>query len=248
MSVMIDSSGRLHHDQDRGLALRCPHCNVLAHITPVSVPDFNQVQLHKPSHVGIVYRCESCNSPIFLKFPVKLYAGSRIELSPSFVELERPREKFGFTYLPEDVELLFKEALACFSSGCFIAFAAMSRRTAQAAFADLGESAKLRLYDEVSAIRHMAEIEEATFAGVRKTIFGSDAEPQPNLPTLDAYEAGVLLEVMKDMLYQAYVRRGRLQQALMVRRHFSEDPPGPHLEEEEDEGPRNVAPLGQARF
>jgi hypothetical protein len=34
----------------------------------------------------------------------------------------------------------------------------------------------------------------------------------------------------------------------MVRRHFSEDPPGPHLEEEEDEGPRNVAPLGKARF
>ena len=57
MAVIIDSSGRLLHDQDRGLALQCPHCSVLAHITPVSVPDFNQVQLHKPSHVGIVYRC-----------------------------------------------------------------------------------------------------------------------------------------------------------------------------------------------
>lgn len=235
MAVIIDSSGRLHHDQDRGLALLCPHCHVLAHITPVSVPDFNQTQLHKPSHVGIVYRCESCNAPIFLKFPVKLYAGSRIELSPSFVELERPREKFSFTHLPEEAESLFKEALACFSSGCYNAFASMCRRTAQAVFADLGEAGKLELYDELANIRRMAEIEDESFTVVRKVLFGSDAEPRPNLPALDAFHAGILLEVMKDLLYQAYVRRGRLQQAMMVRRYFAED------------GEDKVTPLDKAR-
>jgi hypothetical protein len=40
---------------------------------------------------------------------------------------------------------------------------------------------------------------------------------------IEAFQAGVLLEVLKDLLYQAYVRRGRLQQAMMVRRYFSED-------------------------
>jgi hypothetical protein len=223
MAVIIDSSGRLLHDQDRGLALQCPHCNVLAHITPVSVPDFNQILLHKPSHVGIVYRCEACNAPIFLRFPVKLYAGSRVELSPGFTELERPREKFNLTHLPEEIELLFKEALACFSSGCYIAFAAMCRRTAQAVFADLGENAKLSLYDQLGEIRRMAEIEDRSFAVVKQVIFGSDSDPRPNLPQLDNYQAGVLLEVMKDLLYQAYVRRGRLQQAMMVRRYFAEE-------------------------
>ncbi len=223
MAVIIDSSGRLHHDQDRGLALQCPHCSVLAHITPVSIPDFNQVQLHKPSHVGIVYRCEACNAPIFLKFPVKLYAGSRIELSPSFVELERPRERFNLTHLPEEAETLFKEALACFSSGCYIAFAAMCRRTAQAVFDDLGENGKLGLYDQLNDVRRMAEIEDRTFAMVKQVIFGRDADPRPNLPEPGSYEAGVLLEVMKDLLYQAYVRRGRLQQAMMVRRYFAEE-------------------------
>lgn len=230
MAVIIDSNSRLHHDQDHGLALQCPHCDVLAHITPVSVPDFNQLQLHKPSHVGIVYRCESCNAPIFLKFPVKVYAGSRVELSPAFVELERPREKFSFTHLPEEAETLFKEALTCFSVGCHNAFASMCRRTAQAVFADLGEAGKLHLYDQVAEIRGMAEIDDATFTRVRKVIF--DGEPQP---PLDAYQAGVLLEVMKDLLYQAYVRRGRLQQAMMVRRYFTED-----------KDPK-VTPLGKAR-
>ena len=40
---------------------------------------------------------------------------------------------------------------------------------------------------------------------------------------IDNFQAGVLLEVTKDLLYQAYVRRGRLQQAMMVRRYFAED-------------------------
>ena len=40
---------------------------------------------------------------------------------------------------------------------------------------------------------------------------------------MDAFQAGVLLEVIKDLLYQAYVRRGRLQQAMMVRRYFADD-------------------------
>ena len=42
-------------------------------------------------------------------------------------------------------------------------------------------------------------------------------------PHLDATSAPVVLEVMKDLLYEAYVRKGRLQQALMVRRYFAEE-------------------------
>ena len=133
--MFIDSSGRLHHDQAQNLALTCPHCEVLSRITPVSVPDFNQITMHKPAQVGLVYRCEACNGPVFLRFQVKLYGGSRVELSPSFVELERAPEKFNFSYLPEESEQLFREALATFSSGCYNAFASMCRRTAQAVFA-----------------------------------------------------------------------------------------------------------------
>ncbi|MEX1993697.1 MAG: hypothetical protein WD929_03455 [Steroidobacteraceae bacterium] len=223
MAVFIDSAGRLHHDQEAGLALLCPHCQVLAHIAPVSIPDFNALQQHKPAQVGLVYRCESCNAPIFLRFQVKLYAGSRVELAPSFVELERPRERFNFTYLPEQAELLLKEAFACFSAACYNAFAAMCRRVAQSVFLDLGEDGKLELYDELANIRRLAELDDASFAVVKKVLFDIDEQGRSTLPMIDAFQAGVLLEVIKDLLYQAYVRRGRLQQAMMVRRYFSDD-------------------------
>ena len=115
MSIHIDSNSRLHHDQEASFALVCPHCQVLSHMTAVSIPQFAQLSAHKPNHVGIVYRCDSCNAPVFLKFPVKIYAATRVELAPNYLELERPREKFTYTYLPEESELLFKEALGCYA-------------------------------------------------------------------------------------------------------------------------------------
>jgi hypothetical protein len=223
MSVHVDSSGRLHHDQERSLALNCPHCQVFSHITAVSIPQYSELVANRPSQVGIVYRCDSCNAPIFLRFAVKMYAANRVELANNFVELERAREKFNFTYLPEESEKLFREALGCYSAGHFNAFASMCRRTCQVVFADLGENGRLRIFNQINEAREMAEIDGDTFAVVKKVLFGSDSDATPSLPDVGAYEASVLLELVKDMLYQAYVRKGKLQQAMMVRRFFAEE-------------------------
>ncbi len=117
MSVYVDANSRLHHDQERSLALNCPHCQVFSHITAVSVPQYSELVAARPSQVGVVYRCDSCNAPVFLRFAVKMYAANRVELANNFVELERAREKFNFTYLPEESEKLFREALGCYSVG-----------------------------------------------------------------------------------------------------------------------------------
>jgi len=50
-----------------------------------------------------------------------------------------------------------------------------------------------------------------------------EIQPHAALPLLDGYEAGIMLEVVKDLLYEAYVRKGKLQQAMMVRRFFLEE-------------------------
>src|SRR6185312_17523974 len=73
VAVYIDSSDRLLHDQAQSLALTCPHCLVLAHVTPMAVPPFAALSAHRPRQVGIVYRCDACNAPIFLRFNVREY-------------------------------------------------------------------------------------------------------------------------------------------------------------------------------
>ena len=223
MSIYIDATSTLHHDQAEYFALTCPHCDVLSHLTPVSVPNYNQLVAFKPNHVGIVYRCDSCNVPLFMKYAVKMHAGSRIELSSDYQEMERPREKFSFMHLPEETERLFREALECFSSGCYNAFGSMCRRTAQSVFADQGDNGKLKMFDQLVEVRELAALDHDTYNIIRKVVFSTDAEPRPNIPELSAMTAGLLLEVLKDLLYQSYVRRGQLQQAMTLRRYAGED-------------------------
>jgi hypothetical protein len=223
MSLYIDSASRLHHDLEKNLVVTCPHCQAVAHITVSAVPRFEDLQLYRPKQVGLVYLCDACHAPIFLRFMVRMYGATRIELSPQFTEVERAREKFSFSYIPEDVELLFREALNCYSNGAFNAFASMCRRAAQAVFTDLGEPGKLRLFDELNAVRDLAGIAPEIFTKVKNVLFGAEFDARSAPPLMDGYEAGIMLEVVKDLLYEAYVRKGKLQQAIMVRRFFLDE-------------------------
>jgi hypothetical protein len=206
------------HLEYQGIALTCPHCQTLTHLTTVAVPTFEDLSRRKPKHIGIVFRCDACAEPVFLKFLVKAYTSLRVELASAYTEIERARENFPLTYLPEEAEGLFKEALQCYASGCFNAFAAMSRRTAQSLFRELGERGKLELFDTLQEIRTLAELDDDTFAALRAVLFGSDSDPWPHQPHINAERAGVLLEVMRDLLYQTFVRKARLLQAMTFRR------------------------------
>ncbi len=223
MSVYIDSQGLLHHDQDSTLALNCPHCQVLAQIIPIAVPWFTELQHNTPKSVGVVYRCSACNSAIFLRYPIRSVSPERIELSAQFEEVERLEERFSYTHLPDDVALLFREALGCFTDGHFNAFASMCRRTARAAQQGLADGQRKLMGEHLHEGLRIAEIDGALATDLQRVIFGSDADPHPNMPYADATTAGALVELMKDLLYQTYVRPRRLRQSLQIRRFFSEE-------------------------
>ena len=130
-------------------------------------------------------------------------------------------EQFDFTFLPEDTEALFREALDCYSMNAVNAFASMCRRTIQRVFADLGETGKMRIFEQCNDIRDMAEVDDGTFNAVRRVLFDSDSGRE-GMPMIRPAQAGVLLEFMRDILYESYVRKGRLQQAMMMRRYVAE--------------------------
>jgi hypothetical protein len=217
MTIHITPHDELHVEH-QGIALTCPHCQTLTHLTAIGVPGFEELSRSKPKNVGIVFRCDACGEPVFLKFGVKALTPSRVELSSNYVEIERPKESFALTYLPPEAEVLFREALGCYSASCFNAFGSMCRRTGQSLFRELGERGKLELFDKLHEIGQLAELDEDTFAVVRSVLFGRDSDPLPNQPTLDAEHAGIMLEVMRDLLYQTFVRKARLMQALTFRK------------------------------
>ena len=219
MSIKLDRERGLLQPDDQQFGLECPYCGVYAHMAPQAVPDVDGILTRKPKHVGIVYQCDSCQSPVFLRFGVKSYNEDSAELFQNFFELERPRERFSFSYLPKDTEVLFREALSCYSNNNFNAFASMCRRSAASAFAAMGESGKLRAFDEVMVAQDIAGIDDDSFQPIKNVIF----ESTDDLPFLNRAQAGILLEVLKDMFYQCFVRRGKLSRAIKVRRFFVQD-------------------------
>ena len=222
MPIVIEKDDQFRHDHAQHFAVACPSCSVMSHLTPLSTPRYEELLRYKPKEVGVVFRCDACNAPVFLKYPVKAYSEERVELSSNYLEIERSVERFDFTYLPEDSEILFREALNCFSHTNNNAFASMCRRTVQRVFEDLGETGKMQIFNQCNDIRDMAEIDDETYELVRRVLFDAE-DVRDSLPLISAIEAGILLEFMRDILYQAYVRKGKIQQAMMLRRYLAED-------------------------
>ncbi len=221
MAIIIERDKGLQRLSEEQFGLECPYCGIYAHMTPQSVPEFEQLHRDQPKHIGMVYQCDACLAPVFLRFAVKQHSEDAIELYQNFIELERPKERFAFSYLPKHTETLFREALSCYSSNTFNAFASMCRRAANSSFVAMGENGKLRAFDEVMKAQEIAEIDDRSFEPIKKVLFDSGEED--SLPLLNHAQAGILLEVLKDMFYQCFVRRGKLTRAIKVRRFFVRD-------------------------
>ena len=219
--MILDKEQTFESELGERIGLECPYCGVYAHMSPQSVPNPASLLRDKPKHVGLVYQCDACNAPVFLRFGVKEYAQDRVELYRNFVELERPKERFAFSYLPKHTEVLFRVALSCYSNNNFNAFASMCRRSAVSSFEEMGEGGKLRAFEEAMVAQDIAGIDDATFAPIKQILF--DYGEEEDLPLLNRAQAGILLEILKDIFYQCFVRRGKLTRALKVRRFFVEE-------------------------
>ena len=158
MAIILDRDQGLLLDKDEQIGLECPYCNTYSHMSPQSVPGVDDLLRHRPKHVGLVYRCNACSAPVFLRFAIKQFGEDRVELYRNFVELERPKERFAFSYLPKDTDILFREALSCYSGNNFNAFASMCRRSASSAYEALGEGGRLRAFEEIVIAQDIAGI------------------------------------------------------------------------------------------
>jgi hypothetical protein len=202
-------------EQAETVARECPHCGASAQLIPTSTPSYAALMQSRPRHAGICFRCAACNEPRFTRVAVRSFGPDRIELSSNIVDIERPKERFQFGYLPANVERLLREALDCYTADLFMAFAVMCRRTIQAVRADI--HARLDVHDLFTDAVALSEVDAQTGAVLENLLFGT-AEPEL-APA--AEEAAALIEIIKDVLYQRYVRDAKLKAAVRMRRYFA---------------------------
>jgi len=200
----------------------CPHCGTHAQLLPVANPSYEVLAQTKPRHAGLLFRCAACNEPRFLRAAVRTISGERVELAPNLVEVERVRERFQYGYLPDTIEQLLRETLDCYSLGAHNAFATMCRRTTRAALRALGATAKTRWQDTLLEMLRVCEVDAVTTSTVDAVLFADDGDP----PAITPDEAAVLVEALKDLFYQSYVRSEKLRAAMKMRRFFADESSG----------------------
>lgn len=223
MTIYVKPDNSFH--QHEPVSKECPHCGAVAQLLPLSTPSFNELNHSRPRFAGLAFRCAACNEPRFARVATRAFGPEQVELSSHLVEVERPREHFAFTHLPQPAARLFREALDCYTAHCHLAFGTMCRRTLETAAE--GEDDRRRfsqLFDEAVVL---GNVDTATARVLRDALLGIG-----DVPELTPSHSAVLIELVKDMLYQRYVRTAKLQAALRMRRHFAGA-----------EEPRNVTPF-----
>ncbi len=228
MSIYVNKNNGFQ--QPEPIARECPHCGAHAQLLPLATPSYETLVQARPRHVGIVFRCAACNEPRFVRLAVRKFEADRVELAASLVEIERVRERFQYSYLPEKVERLLRESLECYTAGCYDAFASMCRRTMLAALATADTNAPRRWQELVRDVLLMGEIDAASARTIEGVLFGA-GEP----PEVTPDQSAILIEVVKDLFFQNYVRTAKLRAALKMRRFFA------------GETLRNVTPIGRSR-
>ena len=134
---------------------------------------------------------------------------------------DKDNHEFNLGYLPGQVAIYFADALGCYRHNLPQAFAAMCRLTAQAVFHDVGESGKLKIFDQVEEVITLAGIDDLGHRNIRNILFDTDNDSLLQTNGMDRETAAVLLETMKDILHQTYTRRAQLRKKLRMRRYFA---------------------------
>ena len=228
----LDSGNRLKQISSR--AAQCPHCGAHAHMTPISLPDFDDLQRLKPAAAGIVFHCGACHAPVFRKYRIKRFGSKQVEFYPDGRDVEKRDERITRSYLPEIVAAYFDDAMGCYRAGLLQAFAAMCRMTIQTIVEQHGDSMQLKLYDQIDDIASLAELDDEAIVTVQDILFDTRAETIYQSGQLDRGTAAILLEVMKDLLHQVYIRRGRLSKALRMRQFFARSDERQLLDDQDD--------------
>ena len=205
-------------EQTEPIVRECPHCGVHAPMVPIATPDFAALNDARPQHAGVAFRCAACNEPRFARAAIRSYSDDRIILSANLVEVERGKERFQYNYLPKATGRLLREAFGCFAADLLLAFAILCRRTIESAVqseSTINEPTFEHLF--VDAAR-LAEVDSDTEQTLQAVLFGNGAEPK-----IDADQAAILIEIVKDMFQQRFVRTAKLKRAIKMRRFFASE-------------------------
>jgi len=218
MAIRIPSSNDPTSAYDHHQTVVCPHCNTRSGLTAISIPRFELVRRFLLDRIGIAYKCDACREPVFLRHEVNSRNEAHIAISETFTEVERPTETYDFEHIPLELAPDFREALLCYSTGCHNAFAAMCRRCIQTAGDLLGAEGTSKVQQQLADLKAMGAVDDLAHEQLKAIMLTGHDGAHPHLPKVDAARAAILLEIMKDVVYQLFIRPAKIRKAGELRK------------------------------
>ncbi len=198
----------------------CPQCQQQTPMTPISRPDFAAISALKPETTALTFLCLKCREPVMVRYAIDDIGETEIKLSPAPPVAASADTKVNLNYLPGRVRKPYSDALGCYQHELIQPFALMCKQTVDAVIRDLGEGGRLRVFNHLEELRDIFDVEPQVFEAIGEVLFENKRSLVSN-SVFGKTEAAVLLESMKDMLYQFYVREQRLKKAVSMRRFFA---------------------------
>lgn len=131
-------------------------------------------------------------------------------------------QPFEYQYLPDDVASDFREALTCYAHSCHNAAAAMCRRTIQSVAMNLKAVGTSKIDKQILEAKETSGMDDETYNGLRAVMLGGHDGTHPHLPNVTPQRCTVLIQVMKDVLHELYIRSGRIKEAMGMRQEAIE--------------------------
>jgi len=198
---------------------RCPHCDVKIPNLTTRWSMVTNNHAGKNRRLWHTYLCGWCGG-------IVTAVGNPDTAIVSDIYPEKASETFEFEFLKGDLAEDFKEALKCYSIDCYNAFAAMCRRTVQSMSTELGADGKDRVTKQLKELKEIVDVDEETFKILDQIIIAGHDGAHPHLPKLSPERASILLELMKDVIYQLFIRKQKIEIAAKLRQQAIEGTKG----------------------
>jgi hypothetical protein len=180
------------------------------------LPDLEIVSKRELKAVAAGYACDNCNGPIPIVWSYVKPDGIGVVLALGR-EVLRVREPFDFAHVPDPVKAPIEEALDCLSVNAYNGFAAMCRRTIQAACTELGAEGSTKVEAQIRELKQIGALDDETFPAVYQIMLGGHDGAHPQLPSVDQDRARLLLQMLRDVIYELFTRHGRAREAAQKR-------------------------------
>lgn len=94
----------------------------------------------------------------------------------------------------------------------------MCRRCVQSISKELGAKGKDKVHKQINELKKMEEIDDETFNIFEQLVISGHDGAHPHLPPLSPDRALILLELMKDVIFQLFVRKAKIQESIELRK------------------------------